>query len=236
MPAASRRRRGRPEAADLERRRPRRPARRAGRGGAARATPDVVCLQEVTATTLPRWREALGPSRAVSAAEQRRLAVLLPAATSRRRREVERPGERPGRPVGRRADRRRARPQRGQRLGQGHDARRLGAHIAGRDGPRILCGDLNTPRARARRRHGAGRSPATEAAACARSAASRWDEGERAPWRGAGRRVPRLHPPGDEEVSWAWPQRRRLAARPRAGLRRRRRGALRVPPRLAPAG
>ena len=39
---------------------------------------DVVCLQEVTATTLPRWREALGDLTVCCLLpERRRLAVLL---------------------------------------------------------------------------------------------------------------------------------------------------------------
>ena len=32
-----------------------------------------------------------------------------------------------------------------------------------------------------------------------------WDEGERAPWRVLDDAFRRLHPPGDGEVSWAWP-------------------------------
>lgn len=46
--------------------------------------PDVVCLQEVTATTLPRWRErltafGLGDVRCLVPEPPRRLAVLLAA-------------------------------------------------------------------------------------------------------------------------------------------------------------
>ena len=41
---------------------------------------DVICLQEVTKTTLPRWAEALAPMRVQCLLPQeRRLAVLLAA-------------------------------------------------------------------------------------------------------------------------------------------------------------
>jgi hypothetical protein len=45
-----------------------------------RREPDVVCLQEVTATTLPRWTEALAPMRVQCLLPaERRLAALLAA-------------------------------------------------------------------------------------------------------------------------------------------------------------
>jgi endonuclease/exonuclease/phosphatase family metal-dependent hydrolase len=80
----------------------------------------------------------------------------------------------------------------------------LAAHLAGVEGPRVLCGDLNTPRRELAdgtvwtfARDGRGR--------LRDSRGEPWDEGERAPWRVLDDAYRRLHPPGDGVVSWAWP-------------------------------
>jgi endonuclease/exonuclease/phosphatase family metal-dependent hydrolase len=70
-------------------------------------------------------------------------------------------------------------------------------------GPRVLCGDLNTPR----REHADGTvwTFARDGRGRMRKErGERWDAGERAPWRVLDDGFRRLHPPGDREVSWAW--------------------------------
>jgi endonuclease/exonuclease/phosphatase family metal-dependent hydrolase len=176
---------------------------------AARA-PDVVCLQEVTRTTEPLWRAALEQMglHAIHAAvpeKPRRLGVLLAAAEAAPVPAIETP-----------------RPESAVAAGVGgvlvctahvpnaangwvkvETLAALAAQLAGRDGPRVLCGDLNTPRREhadgtvwtfARDGRGRLRDERGEA----------WDEGERAPWAVLGDAFRALHPPGDGEISWAW--------------------------------
>jgi endonuclease/exonuclease/phosphatase family metal-dependent hydrolase len=173
--------------------------------------PDVVCLQEVTATTLPRWRErladvGLADVRCEPPAPPRRLAVLLAA------REL---GAAPGVQV--------PRPE-SVAAGEVGGVLVVGAHVpnaangwvkvetlealaahlreAG-DRPRVLCGDLNTPRREHAdgtvwtfARDGRGRLRAERG--------ERWDAGERAPWSVLDDAFRRDHPPGDGVASWTW--------------------------------
>ena len=169
-----------------------------------------MCLQEVTPTTLPRWRAALedmGLGAAICEPPQppRRLAVLLAAGEL---------GPAPQPPV--------ERPE-SARAGVADGLLIVGAHVpnaangwvkaetldvlaeylAAADGPRVLCGDLNTPRKEHAdgtvwtfARDGRGRLRPERG--------ERWDAGERAPWRVLDDGFRRLHPTGDGEVSWTW--------------------------------
>ena len=208
----------------MERRRARRPAARAG-GGVVAAGADVVALQEVTradAAAVARGarrgsarapRDARSRSRRRSG--RRPLGVLTAArepldARRAARRAVA--GARPRLPARRArdaqpplADRARA------RAGEDPHARG-GRRLPGRasaHGPRVLCGDLNTPAPRARRRRRAHLRPRQRAAGCAPSAASAGTRAERAlvhglrehGWVDAFRA---LHGYGQREASWTF--------------------------------
>jgi endonuclease/exonuclease/phosphatase family metal-dependent hydrolase len=163
---------------------------------------DVVCLQEVTRTTLPRWREALGAVHC-RIDDRRRLSVLLAGAEPVEPPAVARPesvqaGTVDGLlVVGAHV------PNAANGWVKAETLQALGDHLAAASGPRLLCGDLNTPRKEhadgtvwsfARDRYGRLRPERGE----------RWDRGERAPWEALDDAYRRLHPPGDGEVSWAW--------------------------------
>lgn len=167
---------------------------------------DVVCLQEVTATTLPRWREALtGMTVSCLLPEHRRLAVLLAA---RGLDEAPAPGV--GRPESVRAGRVDGVlvlgahvPNAANGVIKAETLQALGDHLARQTGPRVLCGDLNTPRKEhadgtvwtfARDAHGRLRPDRGES----------WDAAERAPWTVLDDAFRRLHPPGDGTISWGW--------------------------------
>lgn len=80
----------------------------------------------------------------------------------------------------------------------------LAAHLAAAgERPRLLCGDLNTPR----REHADGTvwTFARDGRGRLRpERGERWDSGERAPWGALDDGFRRLHPPGDGVVSWTW--------------------------------
>jgi endonuclease/exonuclease/phosphatase family metal-dependent hydrolase len=164
---------------------------------------DVVCLQEVTKTTLPRWREILGPSLC-RIDEQRRLSVLLTC------------GEEAEAPVVERPESARAVRWGGALIVGAHvpnaangwvkvtTLAALAAHMTRAAGPRILCGDLNAPRRElpdgtlwSFARDGKGR--------LREERGEPWEEGELAPWRVLDDAFRRTHPYGHKEVSWAWP-------------------------------
>jgi endonuclease/exonuclease/phosphatase family metal-dependent hydrolase len=167
---------------------------------------DVVCLQEVTATTLPRWTEWLAPMQVrCTLPDERRLAVLLAA------REL---GDAPA-PVVARAETVQAAMIGGARVVCAHvpnaangwvkaeTLAALGAHLAAVSGPRILAGDLNTPR----KEHADGTVWTFARDGRGRMRPERggpWDEAERAPWEVLDDAFRRLHPPGDGEISWGW--------------------------------
>jgi endonuclease/exonuclease/phosphatase family metal-dependent hydrolase len=80
----------------------------------------------------------------------------------------------------------------------------LAAHVAQARGPRILCGDLNAPRRELA--NGTRWSFARDGRGRLREERGEpWEEGELAPWSVLDDAFRRLHPPGDGEVSWAWP-------------------------------
>lgn len=164
---------------------------------------DVVCLQEVTKTTLPRWREVLGGEVLCALDAKRRLSVLLAGGTEAPGPEVERPESvRAARVDGALVVGAHV-PNAANGWIKAHTLAALGAFLAAQDGPRILCGDLNTPRREhadgtvwtfARDRYGRLREERGEA----------WDDAERAPWTVLDDAFRRLHPPGDREISWGW--------------------------------
>lgn len=186
---------------------------------------DVVCLQELTATTLPRWREALvdagytGVEAAAGDPQSGRARPLgvLSAARERLRRVPVADVPWPERvlavgtldgveivnvhsPIS---------PKPGLAKVRTHEA--VHRHLAGApDRPRILCGDLNTPRRElddgelwtfARDRWGRLREDRGE----------RWDQAELALLRGLEPYGIRdafraRHGPGRRELSWKWPR------------------------------
>ena len=166
----------------------------------------MVCLQEVTRTTLPRWREALaGYQVCCRLPGERRLAVLLaardlgpvPAP------EVERPETVQAAVVGGVLVVGAHVPNAANGWVKADTLRALGEHLAAASGPRVLCGDLNTPRKEHAdgtvwtfARDGRGRLRPERG--------ERWDAAERAPWDALDDAYRRLHPPGDGEVSWTW--------------------------------
>ena len=167
---------------------------------------DVVCLQEVTKTTLPRWREVLGPEVLCVLDARRRLSVVLaaPGLEEAPAPEVERPeSARAGRwqgalIVGAHV------PNAANGWVKVTTLAALAAHLAGATGPRILCGDLNTPRRElpdgtvwSFARDGKGR--------LREERGEPWEEGELAPWRVLDDAFRRIHPFEHKEVSWAWP-------------------------------
>jgi endonuclease/exonuclease/phosphatase family metal-dependent hydrolase len=167
---------------------------------------DVVCLQEVTATTLPRWREALAPMAVQCLLpDTRRLAVLLAARDVQPAEPpvVERPESVQAGTVGGVLVVGAHVPNAANGWVKAETLAALGAHLAAQPGPRVLCGDLNTPRKEHAdgtvwtfARDGRGRMRPERGAA--------WDEGERAPWLVLDDAYRRLHAPGDGEVSWTW--------------------------------
>jgi endonuclease/exonuclease/phosphatase family metal-dependent hydrolase len=79
----------------------------------------------------------------------------------------------------------------------------LAAYMATAEGPRVLCGDLNTPR----REHPDGTVWTFACDGRGRLRPERgepWDEGERAPWTVLDDAFRRLHGWGEREISWAW--------------------------------
>jgi endonuclease/exonuclease/phosphatase family metal-dependent hydrolase len=167
---------------------------------------DVVCLQEVTRTTLPRWTEALTGFRVQCLLPtERRLAVLLAA------RDLEPAGP----PEVERPESVQAGRIEGALIVGAHvpnaangwmkvtTLATLAAHLAEAAGPRVLCGDLNTPR----KEHADGTVWTFARDGRGRLREERgepWDAGERAPWEVLDDAYRRLHAPGDGEVSWAW--------------------------------
>ena len=222
----------------------------------AAAGPDVVALQEVTARTLPLWRAALaGPASSIArrrstirrAGAAAALGVLVAA-----REPLERLAAPPDVPW----------PERvlACRLGaieilnvhspiapapelakiRTHEA--VAAYLAGagEPGPRILCGDLNTPRRELA--DGDVLTFAHDSAGRLRpERGERWDRAERALVHGLRERgwvdaFRALHGYGQREASWTFAQRpRRLAPGPRPP-RRPAPGRQRLRARLAPRG
>jgi endonuclease/exonuclease/phosphatase family metal-dependent hydrolase len=173
--------------------------------------PDVVCLQEVTRTTAERWCARLGEMGLADAAcvlpeKPRRLAVLLAG------RELAEAAQ----PAVPRPESARAAFAGGLLVVGAHvpnaangwvkveTLEALAAHLgAAGPGPRLLCGDLNTPR----REHADGTvwTFARDGRGKLREERGQpWEAGERAPWRVLDDAFRRLHPPGDGEVSWTW--------------------------------
>ena len=167
---------------------------------------DVICLQEVTATTLPRWSEALAPMRVQCLlSQERRLAVLLaahglePAPPP----EVERPESVQAGTVGGVLVVCAHVPNAANGWVKAETLQALGDHLAAASGPRVLAGDLNTPR----KEHADGTVWTFARDGRGRLRPERgegWDRGERAPWEALDDAFRRLHPPGDDEISWAW--------------------------------
>jgi endonuclease/exonuclease/phosphatase family metal-dependent hydrolase len=171
-----------------------------------RREPDVVCLQEVTSTTLERWTEALAPMRVqCTLPEERRLAVLLAARDLEPAPPppVERPETVQAGTVGGTLVVCAHVPNAANGWVKAETLQVLGDHLAATSGPRVLAGDLNTPRKEHAdgtvwtfARDGRGRLRPERG--------ERWDAGERAPWESLDDAFRRLHPPGDGEISWAW--------------------------------
>lgn len=167
---------------------------------------DLVCLQEVTATTLPRWREALGEMTVrCLLPERRRLAVLLAG-----RGLEEAPVPEVGRPESVRAGRLGGMLVLGAHVPNAANGpvkvqtlQALADHLAAAPGPRVLCGDLNTPR----REHSDGTVWTFARDGRGRLRPERgeaWEAAERAPWTVLDDAFRRLHPPGDGAISWGW--------------------------------
>lgn len=182
---------------------------------------DIVCLQEVTPRAAPLWRESLGAvglaHLAVTSPAPERRRPLLVLTAARRPLEPLPVAELPWTervlacstaglevvnvhsPISPKPDLAKVRT---------HEA--VHAHLAAGDGPRLCCGDLNTPRKEhpdgrvwtfARDRYGRLRP----------DRGGRWDEAELALIRGLepsgfrdAFRV--VHGPGRRELSWEWPR------------------------------
>jgi endonuclease/exonuclease/phosphatase family metal-dependent hydrolase len=171
-----------------------------------RREPDVVCLQEVTKTTLPRWTEALAPMQVrCTLPGERRLAVLLAAHDlgDAEQPVVERPESVQAGVVDGVLVVCAHVPNAANGWVKAETLQALGDHLAAARGPRVLAGDLNTPRKEHAdgtvwtfARDGRGRLRPERG--------ERWDAGERAPWEALDDAFRRHHPPGDGEISWAW--------------------------------
>jgi exonuclease III len=186
----------------------------------AAAAADVICLQEVTARSLPLWREALAPFEVACSLEdagevpRRRPLGVLTA--------VREPLERLPRPEVPWPERilcarlggvevvnlhSPIAPAPGLAKVRTHEA--VAGYLAHADGPRILCGDLNTPR----REHPDGDVMTfayTSAGKLRPERGERWDAAERALVWGLRRRgwvdcFRVLHGYEHREASWAYP-------------------------------
>lgn len=190
------------------------------------AAPDLVCLQEVTATSAPAWRERLlaggfpriavsNPAPALAQGRTRPLLVLTAALVPLSVEAV------PGLPWPERILATRSpdgllavnvhspiSPKPDLAKVRTHEA--VHAFLTAADGPRLVCGDLNTPRREhpdgrvwtfARDRYGRLRPDRGE----------RWDAAELALIRGLEPQGMRdafrsLYGPEVRELSWEWPQ------------------------------
>jgi exonuclease III len=182
--------------------------------------PDLVCLQEVSRSTAPIWRSGLIEhgfshvlmAEAAAGARPGRLSVLTAA------RDPLSPVEIAGLPWSERAL---AACHRGVEYVNLHSPisaspglvkvlthEGIHAHLAGRGGPRVLCGDLNTPR----REHANGEVwtfARTKTGRLREERGERWDRAELALIKGLQRHGFRdafreRHGPAVREISWKW--------------------------------